>query len=300
MSENKAPTVETVVNLFHEFFPPQIAEGWDSCGLVCGRPEQSVKKIGFAVDATVATAQEATEHQAQLLITHHPLLLKGASFLPASDYKGQVLHTLIESGCALLGAHTNVDSAPLGTNDSFMHHLEISDFQILADQQQQLIRGKETTVGIGAVGDLSAPITLKELAFRIAEFLPATAAGLRVAGPHDAPVQKIALCTGAGDSLFDEVRASGADVYITADLRHHPASEARETARVSGEGKPYLIDCSHFASEWLWLHGAAESLKAELARRGFEVQTYVSELNTDPWDFTVSTGQTAGSSSTLR
>ena len=72
-----------------------------------------------------------------------------------------------------------------------------------------------------------------------------------------------------------------ADVYVTSDLRHHPASEAAQAARL-GRG-PALVDVSHWASEWLWLEVAAEQLRAELP--GVEVG--VSELRTDPWEFAI-------------
>ncbi|MFW0182631.1 Nif3-like dinuclear metal center hexameric protein [Rothia sp. CCM 9417] len=297
MTELLTPTLAHIVEAFHQMFPPQLAEGWDAAGLVLGRADRPVDRIGFAVDATVATAQEAAREQAGLLITHHPLLLKGASFLPATDYKGEIVHTLIEAGCGLLGAHTNVDSAPHGTNEAFMDCLGITDRQILADEKNALISGTERRVGIGRVGNLPEPLTLAQLAEKIAVFLPATAGGLRIAGHPETSVQKVALCTGAGDSLFAQARDSGADVYITADLRHHPASEAREQALLNG-GKPALIDCSHYASEWLWMEETARLLSDALAQRGFAISTYVSTLNTDPWDFTVSTGHTPGSAST--
>lgn len=296
MTELKTPTLGDVVTAFHEIFPPVLAEKWDASGLVLGRKAAPVATVGFAVDATVATAAEAAERGAGLLITHHPLLLRGASFLPDTDYKGEVAHTLIEAHCGLLGAHTNVDVAPHGTNEVFMDLLGITDRQVLSGAQETEIGGQETVTGIGRVGNLPAPLTLRELAEKVAGFLPATAGGLRIAGRPEQTVQKVALCTGAGDSLFADARASGADVYITADLRHHPASEARENALVAGG--PALIDCSHFASEWLWMDGAALLLTQKLAERGLGIDTYVSSLNTDPWDFTVSTGHTAGSAST--
>lgn len=298
MNTPNVPSLEKVLEVFHEMFPLSIAESWDASGQVTGRPSDPVRTVGFAVDATVATAHEAVSRSAQLLITHHPLLLKGTSFLPANDYKGELVHTLIENHCGLLGAHTNVDSAPLGTNDAFMKNLGIVATEILDSPETVEIEGRQVEVGIGRVGSLPAPLTLRELAEKIADFLPATAAGLRVAGTPQTKIQKIALCTGAGDSLFDAVRAHQADVYITADLRHHPASEARETALISGLGTPCLIDCSHFASEWLWMTDAAEALKQRLEKQGFEIETYVSELNTDPWDFVVSTGVVDGSAST--
>ncbi|WP_237201362.1 Nif3-like dinuclear metal center hexameric protein [Rothia nasimurium] len=297
MTQLLTPTLNDVTRAFHDIFPPALAEKWDAAGLVVGRSTQTVTRVGFAVDATVATAREAAEQGAGLLITHHPLLLRGASFLPDTDYKGEIVHTLIEAGCGLLGAHTNVDSAPHGTNEVFMAKLGLTDTDILTGETTVQIEGQDVRVGIGRVGSLPAPVTLKELAEKIADFLPATAGGLRIAGRPDQMVQKIALCTGAGDSLFGDARTSGADVYITADLRHHPASEAREQALISG-GTPALIDCSHYASEWLWMDGAARLLTEKLAGQGFTIDTYVSTLNTDPWDFTVSTGQVAGSAST--
>ena len=296
MTDKKIPTLHDVVTAFHEIFPLALAENWDASGLVLGRKDAPVPTVGFAVDATVKTAAEAAERGAGLLITHHPLLLRGASILPDTDYKGEITHTLIEARCGLLGAHTNVDSAPHGTNEAFMDMLGISEREVLADDQSVEVNGSQVQVGIGRVGQLPLPMTLKELAEKIADFLPATAAGLRVAGRADTQVQKVALCTGAGDSLFKDALKSGADVYITSDLRHHPASELRENALIAGG--PALIDCSHFASEWLWMDGAAQLLTERLADRGFTISTYISDLNTDPWDFTVSTGQISGSAST--
>ncbi len=91
----------------------------------------------------------------------------------------------------------------------------------------------------------------------------------------------VALCAGAGDSLLALAAVRAADVYITSDLRHHPASEFRENATIGGG--PALLDVSHWASEWLWLDTAADQLRAELPG----VTVTVSELRTDPWDFLV-------------
>ena len=140
---------------------------------------------------------------------------------------------------------------------------------------------------------------MQELSEELAAALPATAGGLRVAGSPQKLIRRVALCGGAGDSLFDAVRASEADVYITADLRHHPASEFREQELVRGTDTA-LIDCSHAASESLWLNRAAERLQETLADQGYSIEISVSSLNTDPWDFHVDTGPIAGSASTPR
>jgi len=79
------------------------------------------------------------------------------------------------------------------------------------------------------------------------------------------------------------VRASGVDAYVTADLRHHPASEARERAAHDGAGRPFLVDLAHFASEWPWLRRAAATLVADLRAAGATVEVRVSARVTDPW-----------------
>src|SRR5699024_12688658 len=95
-------------------------------------------------------------------------------------------------------------------------------------------------------------------------------------------VTRVAVCGGAGDCLFDEVRASGAEVYITADLRHHPATEACDTAN-RGDGRPQLIDVSHWASETVWLDSAARELAAERAERDFTAGLPRAAVGTAPW-----------------
>lgn len=297
MTETTTPNLAQVVAAFHDLYPPQLAAGWDASGLVCGRAAAPVRHVHFAVDALAATADEAVEHGAGLLITHHPLLLRGAQFIPDADYKGQVLHTLIEGQCGLLGAHTNADAAIAGVNEALCDALNLTDRTALAEPQTQELGGKEHPVGTGRVGTLPEPLTLRALSERLADALPATAGGLRIAGRPEQRISRVALCGGAGDSLFEAVRSVEADVYITADLRHHPASEFREQELVRGT-ECALIDCSHAASESLWLQRAGERLQALLAECGHSITFTVSSLNTDPWDFTVSTGSAAGSAST--
>jgi len=95
-------------------------------------------------------------------------------------------------------------------------------------------------------------------------------------------VRRVALCAGAGDTFLADAAVTGADVYVTADLRHHPASEAREQAALRG-GTPALVDVSHWASEALWLEAAAEALRPRLPG----VRVDVSAARTDPWDFRI-------------
>ena len=105
---------------------------------------------------------------------------------------------------------------------------------------------------------------------------------MRVAGDLDALVRTIAVLPGSDDTRFAEAAAAGADVYVSSDLKHHPVSEQRERAHL-GDGRPFVLDTAHWASESPWLRVVAARLTAELAARGHDVEVRVSEQRTDPW-----------------
>jgi len=276
------PTVADVLQAVEELWPESLAEPWDAVGPVVGSPDSPVRRILFAVDPTLEVVEDAIAQEADLLITHHPLLLRPVHSVFAAGFKGRAVHRLIENGCALVAVHTNGDSAVGGVSDVLADALGLQDVEPLAPSKDGL-----PEEGIGRVGDLREACALGEFAEHVFSILPAVAGGVRVSGDRHGIIRRVAVCGGAGDSLFDAVRASRADVYVTADLRHHPASEAREAAV---EDRPYLIDVSHFASEWLWLNPAAAALDNVLTDQGHHVEIMVSTVNTDPWDFILTPG----------
>ena len=131
------------------------------------------------------------------------------------------------------------------------------------------------TTGTGRIGAVDET-TLEQFAARVAEALPATAHGVRVAGDPQRPVRRVAVCGGAGDFLLDELAHSDVDAYVTSDLRHHRAGEFVE------HGGPALVDVAHWAAEWTWLPVVEARLRAAVGDR---VGTRVSTRCTDPWTF---------------
>ncbi|MFP3465650.1 Nif3-like dinuclear metal center hexameric protein [Leifsonia sp. SIMBA_070] len=267
-------TLASVRDTIEQLWPLSGAEGWDAPGLVAGDPAAEVERILLAVDAVAATVDEAVELRADLLIAHHPLLLRGVTSIAEDRYKGALLAALIRGGVALYAAHTTADVVAGGTSAVLASRLGLNDTAPISP-------ASDGVTGIGRVGDLAQPTTLGALARAVADLLPPTAGGVRAAGDYHQPVRRVAVCGGAGDSLLGSPAVREADVYITADLRHHPASEAREQAALGGG--PALLDVSHWASEWLWLDTAADQLRAALP----DVEVVVSELRTDPWDFAI-------------
>lgn len=372
------PTLGDVTALLDAWYPPAHADDWDRVGLVCGDPAAPVRRILLAVDPVTAVADEAVAGEHDLVITHHPLYLRGTSTVAADTPKGRVVHRLLSHGAALFTAHTNADSPVTGVSESLALAIglddvmpldpdagealdklvvfapveaeqslraalaeagagrlgdydacsftstgtgrfrpldgatpaigEVGSIEEVAEVRLEVVlpRGRRSAVlsalrethpyeepafdlielaaephpdrGSGRIGRLTQPITLRELAQRVAEALPGTAGGVRVAGEADALVETVALCGGAGDFLIDRARSAGAQAYLTSDLRHHPASEAREA------GDMALLDVAHWAAEWTWLPVLAVRLREAL---GDTVSVDISTTPTDPWTFRV-------------
>jgi dinuclear metal center YbgI/SA1388 family protein len=282
------PSLADTTRCLEELYEPAWAEPWDAVGLVCGDPAAAVRRVLFAVDPVGVVAAEAIEWGADLVVTHHPLFLRGVHGVPATTPKGRVVHALLSGGVALYVAHTNADAANPGVSDALARALGLTPIAPLVRTDAT---GDVGTLGaghgIGRVCKLEVPEPLSAFVERVQNGLPATSQGIRVAGDLDRVIRTAAVSGGAGDDNFDAARAAGVDVYLTADLRHHPASESRES------GDPVLVDVAHWSSEWPWLGEAAALLQERLAAVGDTVEIRVSRVITDPWSahFAYSTAQ---------
>ncbi|WP_433871937.1 Nif3-like dinuclear metal center hexameric protein [Saccharopolyspora sp. CA-218241] len=269
-----AVRVRDVIEAMEAAYPPELAESWDAVGLVCGDPDAAVQRVLFCVDPVEATVDEAVDFGAQVVIAHHPLLLRGVHGVPADDPKGRVVHRLVRSGIALYCAHTNADSAIVGVSDALAEAIGVEVTRTLVPHAE----GAGT--GLGRIGELPEAEPFADFVRRVAEGLPTTAWGVRGAGDPDRPIRTVAVCGGAGDSFLDAATAAGVDAYVTADLRHHPAGEHTARADVPGAQVPALVDVAHWASEWPWCQQAADIVAAALPDT---VEVLVSTRRTDPW-----------------
>lgn len=162
------PSLADVVAALERRYLPSWAADWDAVGLVCGAPEDSVGRVLFAVDPVAVTVREAIDSGAELLVTHHPLFLTGVHGVPATSYKGRLVHDLIRNGIGLYVAHTNADSANPGVSDALAATLDLADVEPLAAQPADPLDALVTFVpegdtdllvdalgaaGAGAIGD---------------------------------------------------------------------------------------------------------------------------------------------------
>jgi dinuclear metal center YbgI/SA1388 family protein len=366
------PTLAEVVELVHGWYPPGTAADWDAVGLAAGDPAVDVRRVLLAVDPVLPVAREAADGGADLLLTHHPLFLRGVHGVAETTPKGRTLATLTRAGCGLLTAHTNADHGCPGVSDAIARafglrgvrpvaaggppldkivvyvpatHAEqirvaitragagrigdydscswtsvgegrfrplpgarpvlgtVGELELVAEARVEAVlqRSDRAEVvralldahpyeevaydvveladprtgdtGEGRIGDIDET-TLGAFADHVAAVLPATPRGVLVGGDPGRVVRRVAVTGGAGDSLLPEVLTSGADVYVTSDLRHHLSSEFLE------KDGPSLLDVSHWAAEWTWLPELAARLGQAL---GDTVEIRVSTLCTDVW-----------------
>jgi dinuclear metal center YbgI/SA1388 family protein len=368
-----------VIAVLEAAYPPALAQDWDAVGLVCGDPDDKVGAVVVAVDPVAETVDEALTGGAQLLLTHHPLLLRGVHGVGADTPKGALVHRLVRGGAALFTAHTNADAADPGVSDALAEALGLAvegpletalsapldkivtfvpvgpaitvvhealaaagagamgdyshcSFATAGTGQFRPLAGAHPTVGevgklsrvaetrlemvlprarragvvaalraahpyedpafdvleladlpssrgLGRIGTLAEPEPLAAFVDRVAAALPATTWGVRAAGDPCRPVRRVAVCGGSGDSALGAATAAGVDACVTADLRHHPASEHLLGSRADRPA-PALVDVAHWASEWPWCVQAADVVRSAL---GGSVEVRVSTRRTDPW-----------------
>ena len=256
---------------FESLWPLTGAEEWDRPGLTTGAASQSITKALLCVDVTLEVLSEAKLHGCELVISHHPLLLKGVNFLNEDQLKGELISFAVKNSIAIFSAHTNADIVVDGVSDVLAKELGLTNTTPLISTGDG--------IGHGRIGKLKSPQILSDYAKFVSSCLPETHAPIRVAGDLNKMIETVAVVGGAGDSFIPAAAQSGADLLVTSDLRHHVVLDA-----VSDPTIPLaLIDISHFAAESLWL----KPTKSTLSKLIPEVSFVVSQLSTDPWSMSV-------------
>ena len=124
-------TVREVTGWLEAAYPPHLAEDWDRVGLAVGDPDAEVTHVHLAVDVTDAVIAEAVEVGAQLLVTHHPLMLRGIHAVRTDQPKGRLVAALLRAGIAQFAAHTNADAAPEGVAEALASVCGLTDLRPL-------------------------------------------------------------------------------------------------------------------------------------------------------------------------
>jgi dinuclear metal center YbgI/SA1388 family protein len=267
------PKVTEVLALLEEIAPSQLAESWDNPGLQVGSPSQEITRILATLDPTPQAIRFAEERQAQLLLTHHPLIFKPLRSVDFSVFPGEVILEAARKGISVIAAHTNLDAAKGGLNDILAELLGLKNLEVLDELKPTMNASCE--VGLGRVGDLPNDLSLSELVDRVKEALGTKK--LRILGDQRARVRRIAVVGGSGGSLLPLAKKKGADLLLTGDVGHHQALEAR----LLGIG---LLDGGHFSMEKVAFSIFARRLGEMMADRQWAVAVELVEEEVDPMD----------------
>lgn len=250
-----------MIRIAEGLYPPELAASWDNSGFLVGRLDAQVESILFSLDVTDAVIDEALSIGAQLIISHHPIIFKPISHITDTTPLGAKLLRLTENCIAAYAMHTNLDAGEGGTNDTLANALELDSVELMGEPPS-----------MGRVGILKKAETLSTFGERVKQ-----ACGLRtirVFGDPDSIVSRVGIVTGSGSNpaLFSDAKRLGCDVYVTGDIKFHEAQEAHDMGLA-------LVDATHYASEVIALEQLSKSLNEGFAREGFEIKTYISNVN---------------------
>ena len=227
-------SVAEILTFMETIAPARMAEGWDKIGLNCGRLSRDVQKILVALDPFPHVCREAVEYGAELLVTHHPLIWE-PGFITDNTTQGRCVLELLEHGIAHISAHTNLDCAHDGVNDTLAAILGLSDITVINPKGTDANGNEWGLLRIGSVktqsADLFAETVKKALGCN----------GLRYVDSGK-PVNRVAVGGGAcGSELQDAVNA-GCDTFVTSDVKYNQFWDAKELGI-------NLFDAGHFHTE---------------------------------------------------
>lgn len=242
MSENRntLPTVQDIYEAVDSLAPFATQADFDNCGLLVGDRRAQVQGLLAALDVTDAVLDEAEALGANLIVSHHPLMLHGRRDLLEEDREGHLIARMIRMRVSLIAAHTNLDAAPGGVNDTLAVALGLTEV---------------TGEGYWRVGNLPEAMGW-EAFIRLAEERLHTVARPMGCWPADRPVRRIAVSSGAGSDSWEAAAAAGVEVFLSGEIKHHHAL-ALADAGLAG------LECGHFATEEPGIFALADALQKQ-------------------------------------
>jgi GTP cyclohydrolase I len=261
--------VADLISWMEGIAPPELAEEWDNSGLQVGSVRQPVKKVWVALDPLEPVIEAAVARKIDLLITHHPLILRPLSRVDFATPVGRAIATAIKGNLSIYSAHTNLDSAAEGINDILARRIGLTETECLMPAP-----GGAHTLGLGRIGRLDPPFSVGELARRIKAELHLDI--VKAAGDMAQIATRAAICSGGGSSLVEAFLESNAHVYISGDMRYHNARDVEAAGRA-------LIDIGHFPSEHIVVEDLVFRLRAAADGGGWALQVEACRLEHDPF-----------------
>lgn len=247
-------TVQDLYRIIDRLAPFAAQMEGDNSGFLVGSPSDEVHTVLFALDATEPVIDEAVSLGAQLIVTHHPLLLTPVHSLTDENFEARLVRRLTREGISLIAAHTCLDRAPGGVNDTLAVLCGLED-----------ISGEE----FFRCGFLPEPCTAWEYADRLKTLLRTD---VRLLGPGSAVIRKVGLCSGSGGSEWPRAAEAGCDAFVSGEIKHHFALAMADSGIVG-------LECGHFATEEPGIRALASALQKDINQIECNLRICVSEVS---------------------
>ena len=248
---------QELFTLLQKFYPNDAAVSWDNVGLLCGRKDKEIKKVYIGLDATTRVIDDAIRVEADLILTHHPIIFSGMKRIVEGDFIGERLIKMIENHISCYAMHTNYDIKRMA--DLVAERMELKNLQVL---EATVSDGSE---GIGYTGDLENTVSLKEYALKIKEWfgLP----DVRVFGNLEQMISRVSVCPGSAKGMEGFAMAQNSDVLIGGDFGHHEGLDCLEKGVA-------VIDAGHYGLEHVFI----EDMKQFLNTHCPDLEVYTEKI----------------------
>jgi dinuclear metal center YbgI/SA1388 family protein len=248
--------VQDLLDNIENIAGPNLAERSDNVGLLIGSPELRVSRVLLALDPTCAVLEQAEHLGAELIITHHPVIFHPLKTLRTDQPQGDFIQRALRAGISVIGCHTNFDAVRGGVSDVLAHLLGLEQVKPLVENQE--CQG----CGLGRVGTLPAP--MDPAAFIRLLHTSLEPPWLLEGGPRPEQVTRVAVCGGSCSDFARTALHAGADVFLTAEVKH-------DVARWAEEAGLWLLDGGHFATENPAVQALEKLLVNKIRHAGLEV-----------------------------
>ncbi|MEG0688324.1 MAG: Nif3-like dinuclear metal center hexameric protein [Hungatella sp.] len=233
---------DKLIEQLEQFAPRSYACDWDNPGLLAGSSRKEIHKVLIALDVTDAVLKQAVTEQVDLLLTHHPLIFTPLKQVNDLDFIGRRMLTLVQHDIAYYAMHTNFDVAPGGMADLAAERMGLEETGILEKTGEV----KAVPYGIGKIGCLKAPMSLKALAQKVKTDFELPFITVYGSGQMKESVSRIAISPGSGKGMAGVALQCGAQVLITGDIGHHEGIDAVANGLV-------ILDAGHYGLEHIFI-----------------------------------------------
>ena len=272
--------IKQVLEALERFAPLPLQESWDNAGLQIGLTEAEVSGALLCLDVTEAVVDEAIRRGCNLIVSHHPLLFRGLKQVADMNDVQRTVRRAIKEDICVVSMHTNLDNAQDGVN------FKIAEKLTPPPAPPRVERGETPPLtpprverGIKGMGDeqkpgqwvmltLESPMESRTFVEYVKDRMEAQCAMCNELLHR--PIQKVAICGGAGDFLLDDVIAAGADAFVTGEMHYHQYFGHEQEIQICVIG--------HYESE----HFTTEVLRDVIERECTGVRCCIAETNTNP------------------